>query len=80
LSVAANQILATGLYTHTMNLADEFATYHDLARKLKLERKTISRLVLRLEKANLIKPWRPNRNTVRLSPADVQILLVQHSL
>lgn len=49
-------------------------TYQDLARTWQVNPKTVSRWIIRLERAGTIKPSRPTRNTVRLSDTDAALL------
>ena len=56
----------------------DYSTYHDIAQKVKVDPKTIARLVCRLEKFKLVRPYRPSRTIVRLSPEDVKIVLAHH--
>lgn len=53
----------------------ELWTYHDLAARLKVSPKTLSKWICAMEAAGAIAPWRPTRNTVRLSEADIACLL-----
>ena len=50
-------------------------TYQDVATKLQLHPKIVSRWVNRLERKGKIRPWRPSRRTVRLTDDDVQVIL-----
>ena len=50
-------------------------TYQDLATKLQLHPRVVSRWVVRLEKKGKLRPYRPTRRTVRLTNEDVQVLL-----
>lgn len=60
-----------------MNDAD-YSTYQDLAQRVKVDPKTIARLVCRLERLRLIQPYRPSKTIVRLSPKDVLTVLQHH--
>lgn len=53
-------------------------TYQDIAMRLKVHPRVVSRWVNRLERSKRLRPFRPSKGTVRLSNADVHILLTLH--